>query len=96
MQLWSCNGTGAQPWARTGTDTLTALGKCLDAAGGATANRTKLQLWDCNGTGAQQWQPYNGGYRNTASGRCVDDPASSTTDGTQLQLWDCNATIAQK
>ncbi|WP_239070014.1 glycoside hydrolase family 16 protein [Cellulomonas chitinilytica] len=96
VQLWSCNGTGAQRWARTADNTLTALGKCLDAAGGGTANRTKLQLWDCNGTAAQQWQPHDGGYRNPVSGRCLDDPGASTTDGTQLQLWDCNSTNAQK
>ena len=31
----------------------TSLGKCLDIAGGGTANGTKVQLWDCNNTGAQ-------------------------------------------
>ncbi|MFE3184231.1 ricin-type beta-trefoil lectin domain protein [Streptomyces violascens] len=70
--------------------------KCLDTAGGATANGTKVQLWACHGGANQVWQPYNGGYRNPASGRCLDNPGSSTTDGTQLVLWDCNGGSNQK
>ena len=76
--------------------TLRALGKCLDATGGGTANGTKIEIWDCNGGGNQVWQAYNGGYRNPASGRCLDDPGLSTTDGTQLVLWDCNGGANQK
>ncbi|NUO58039.1 MAG: RICIN domain-containing protein, partial [Hamadaea sp.] len=30
-------------------------GLCLDAAGTATANGTKIQLWACTGGGNQQW-----------------------------------------
>ena len=95
VQLWDCNGTGAQSWSSAADGTLRALGKCLDATAGGTANGTKTQLYDCNGTGAQVWNAYNGGYRNPASGRCLDDPSSSTNNGTQLQLWDCNGTGAQ-
>ncbi|HEV8559630.1 MAG TPA: ricin-type beta-trefoil lectin domain protein, partial [Actinophytocola sp.] len=55
VQLWDCNGTGAQQWT-VGTDgAIRALGKCLDVTSGSTANGAKIQLWDCNGTGAQQW-----------------------------------------
>jgi hypothetical protein len=96
VQLWSCNGTGAQWWTATSASTLKIFGKCLDVSGGGTADGTPVQLWTCNGTGAQVWQPYNGGYRNPQSGRCLDDPGSSTADGTQLQVWDCNGTGAQQ
>lgn len=75
---------------------LRALGKCLDATGGGTANGTKIEMWDCNGGSNQQWQAYDGGYRNPVSGRCLDDPGASTTDGTQLVLWDCNGGANQK
>ena len=54
IQLYTCNGTAAQTWTRTG-QTLRALGKCLDVSGGGTADGTKIQLWTCNGTGAQNW-----------------------------------------
>src|SRR5882757_3185520 len=55
VQLWDCNGTGAQQW-NVGTDgTIRALGKCLDVTSAGTANGSTIQLYDCNGTAAQQW-----------------------------------------
>jgi hypothetical protein len=77
--------------------TLRVQGKCLDIAGGGTANGTKVQLYDCNSTGAQVWIPQsNGAYLNPASNRCLDIPNSSTAAGTQVQIWDCNGTGAQR
>ncbi|MFG1811587.1 ricin-type beta-trefoil lectin domain protein [Streptomyces sp. NPDC049040] len=96
VQIWGCNGTGAQSWSASADGTLRALGKCLDVTGAGTANGSKVEIWDCNGGANQQWQAYNGGYRNPASGRCLDDPGASTTDGTQLVLWDCNGGTNQK
>jgi hypothetical protein len=96
VQLWGCNGSGAQSWEAYPDGTLRALGKCLDATGNGTANGTKTELWTCGGTANQVWSSYNGGYRNPVSGRCLDDPNSSTTNGTQLQLWDCNGSAAQQ
>jgi beta-glucanase (GH16 family) len=53
VQIYTCNGTGAQQWTYvTAGTTLRVLGKCLDIPGGATASGTKLQIWDCNNTGA--------------------------------------------
>ncbi|MFD8071001.1 PA14 domain-containing protein, partial [Streptomyces parvulus] len=37
VQLWTCNGTGAQQWTRADDGTLRALGKCLDVSNGGTA-----------------------------------------------------------
>jgi hypothetical protein len=98
IQIWGCNGTGAQQWTFPGDGSVRALGKCLDVASGGTGNGTKIQLYDCNGTGAQQWTYVSASQalRNPQSGRCLDDPSASTTDGTQLQLWDCNASNAQR
>ena len=97
VQLYTCNGTGAQKWTwNTGDSTVRALGKCMDISGGGTANGTKVQLWTCNGTGAQVWQSRSdGSLFNPQSGRCLDDPAQNTTNGTQLQIYDCNGTVAQ-
>ena len=95
IQLWDCNGTGAQRWSRQG-NTLRALGKCMDVTSGGTANGTKVQLWDCNGTGAQLWQPQaNGTLRNPQSGKCLDDPGSNTANGTQLIIWSCHGAANQ-
>ncbi|WP_202233025.1 ricin-type beta-trefoil lectin domain protein [Actinacidiphila reveromycinica] len=98
VQLWGCNGTGAQKWTAVpgAGGTLRALGGCLDVSGSGTADGTLVQWWQCNGTGAQRWLPgANGSLVNPESGRCLDDPNASTADGTQLQIWDCNGTGAQ-
>jgi hypothetical protein len=99
VQLWSCNGSGAQGWtyAPGAGGTARALGKCLDVSNGGTANATKVQLWTCNGSGAQRWAAGpNSSLVNPQSGRCLDDPGSSTTDGARLQIYDCNGTAAQR
>ncbi len=89
VQLFTCNGTGAQSWTHSG-NTYQALGKCLDVNGAGTANGTKVQLWDCNGTGAQSWtHTASNQLVNTNSGRCLDATGVSSADGTPLQIWDC-------
>jgi hypothetical protein len=96
VQLFTCNGTGAQQWT-VGTDgTLTALGKCLDVAGGGTANGTKVQLFTCNGSAAQQWQTSGTELINPQSGRCLDATGVSSADGTPLQIWDCGGGTNQQ
>ncbi|WP_410813642.1 ricin-type beta-trefoil lectin domain protein, partial [Micromonospora sp. 067-2] len=86
IQLWTCNGTGAQNWSRVG-DTYRALGKCLDVDNGGTANGTKVQLWTCNGSGAQIWQPQaNGSILNPQSGKVLEAAGAGTANGTQIQL----------
>ncbi|MGZ2356049.1 ThuA domain-containing protein, partial [Streptomyces sp. 372A] len=50
VQLYDCNGSGAQRWTAGSDGTLRALGKCLDVAAAGTANGTKVQLYDCNGS----------------------------------------------
>ncbi len=43
IQLWDCNGTGAQNWTVGNSDSsIRALGKCLDVSSGGTANGTKI------------------------------------------------------
>ncbi|MFC4017748.1 ricin-type beta-trefoil lectin domain protein [Micromonospora sp. GCM10011542] len=86
IQLWTCNGSGAQSWSRVG-DTYRALGKCLDVSAGGTADGTKVQLWTCNGTGSQVWQPQaDGSIRNPQSGKVMEAAGAGTADGTQIQI----------
>ncbi|MGP3980452.1 RICIN domain-containing protein [Streptomyces sp. KR80] len=90
IQLWGCNGTGAQQWTVSG-QTLRAFGKCMDVTSGGTADGTMVQLWDCNGTGAQNWAAQaDGTLRNPQSGRCLDATGQSSADGTRLQIWSCH------
>jgi chitinase len=97
VQLYDCNGTGAQTWT-VGTDgTVRALGKCLDVNAAGTANGSLVQIYDCNGTGAQQWQGQtNGTLRNPVSNRCLDAQNNSSANGTRLQIWDCFAGANQR
>ncbi|TWE22072.1 glycoside hydrolase family 16 protein [Prauserella muralis] len=79
--------------SRTGQITGLA-GKCVDVAGGESANGTPVQLHDCNGTAAQQWTIGSDGTIQ-ALGKCLDVTGGSTADGAQVQLYECNGTGAQ-
>ncbi|WP_329416486.1 ricin-type beta-trefoil lectin domain protein [Streptomyces sp. NBC_00704] len=70
-------------------------GKCLDVAGGSSANGTAVQLYDCNGSPAQQWTAATDGTVR-ALGKCLDVTSGATADGTKTQLYDCNGTGAQQ
>jgi hypothetical protein len=97
IQLFDCNGTGAQQWTIAANGSIQALGKCLDVAAAGTANGTVTQLFDCNGTGAQQWTASaNGALVNPASGRCLDATGVSSANGTRLQIWDCSGGANQR
>jgi hypothetical protein len=96
IQIYTCNGTGAQQWTVEPDGTLRVLGGCMDVTQSGTTSGTLVQFYTCNGTGAQQWQAQaNGSLVNPESGLCLDDPNSSTTIGTQLQIYTCNGTGAQ-
>ncbi|WP_236655384.1 chitinase [Streptacidiphilus carbonis] len=90
VQLYDCNGTGAQSWTVASNGSLQALGKCMDVTAAGTADGTQIQLYDCNGTAAQQWQHQsNGELVNTGSGKCLDATGPSSANGTRLQIWTC-------
>jgi type 1 glutamine amidotransferase len=96
IQVYTCNGTGAQTWTVSGT-TLRALGKCMDVNGGATADGTRVQLWTCNGSGAQNWAGQaDGTVRNPQSGKCLTPTGGATADGTQLVISTCNGAATQR
>ncbi|MGW7260887.1 ricin-type beta-trefoil lectin domain protein [Streptomyces sp. NPDC054834] len=70
-------------------------GKCLDVAGGSSANGTAVQLYDCNGSTAQKWTVMSDGSVQ-ALGKCLDVTSASTADGAKVQLYDCNGSGAQQ
>ncbi|MEV4036806.1 ricin-type beta-trefoil lectin domain protein [Streptomyces umbrinus] len=70
-------------------------GKCLDVAGGSSANGTAVQLYDCNGSTAQNWTlAADGSVRSL--GKCLDVTGASVADGAKVQLYDCNGSGAQR
>ena len=95
-QLYTCNGTSAQKWARGTDNTLRSLGKCLDVKSASTANGARVQLFTCNGTAAQKWTASGGQLVNTGSGKCLDATGVKSTDGTPLQIWSCTGATNQK
>ncbi|SDZ24569.1 Type 1 glutamine amidotransferase (GATase1) [Micromonospora pattaloongensis] len=98
IQIYTCNGSGAQTWTVTsGGGPVRALGKCLDVSGGGSADGTKIQLWSCNGTGAQNWAAQaDGTLRNAQSGKCLDVSGNNSADGTVVHLWSCTGAANQK
>lgn len=96
VQVYTCNGTGAQQWTAQSDGSLQALGMCMDVDGGNTANGTTVDLYTCNNTGAQVWAPQpNGELANPQSGKCLEDNGSGGS-GTQLIIDDCNGAADQK
>jgi hypothetical protein len=88
VDIWTCNGTGAQAWTFT-NGALSVLGKCLDdvSQGGAGA---KLVIWTCNGHKAQTWSHNSKDeYVLKLNGLCLTDPSGSSTDGTQVLIRTC-------
>jgi hypothetical protein len=57
VQLYDCNGTGAQKWQARADGSLVnpQSGRCVDATGPSSANGTRLQIWDCTGGANQKW-----------------------------------------
>ncbi|MFB9511476.1 RICIN domain-containing protein, partial [Streptomyces aurantiacus] len=57
IQLWTCNGTGAQTWTpqADGTVRNPQSGKCLDASGGTWNDGTPVHLWTCHTNANQKW-----------------------------------------
>ncbi|ASW55394.1 glycoside hydrolase family 16 protein [Plantactinospora sp. KBS50] len=97
LQIYDCNGTGAQQWTIGSDGTVRALGKCMDARAAGTGNGTVIQLYTCNGTGAQKFAYSSAGdLVNIAANRCVDVVDNGTANGSRLQLWDCAGTPNQK
>jgi hypothetical protein len=92
IQLYTCNGGGAQQWTVSGQVIRNPQSnKCLDVSAAGTANGTKVQLWTCNGTAAQNWQAQaNGTVKNPNSNKCLDVSANSSADGQQIHIWDCH------
>jgi Ricin-type beta-trefoil lectin domain len=58
VQLWTCNGTGAQNWSAQpdGTVRNPQSGKCLDVSQNSSADGQQIHIWDCHTGANQQWR----------------------------------------
>ena len=84
VDLWACNGTGAQQWTAAG-NALKVKGKCLDNLNGTNGNGNEIVIWACNGSSAEVWvHQANNSYKNTATGKCLDNFRSGTANGNEI------------
>ncbi|MFI0720344.1 RICIN domain-containing protein [Streptomyces sp. NPDC021224] len=107
VQQYTCNGSGAQQWQFTATDSGyyrvgagSAANQVWDVTDVSTADSAKTQLWLYGGGANQQWLPVAEGggsfhFVNRNSGKCLDVPGASTADSVQLQQYTCNGSAAQ-
>ncbi|MET1073916.1 MAG: ricin-type beta-trefoil lectin domain protein [Umezawaea sp.] len=96
--LWDCNGGSNQTWTSTATNQLKVYDtKCLEAAGGGTADGTAVQINDCTGSAAQQWRVGSGGaVVGVGSGKCLDATGRGTANGTLFAISTCTGAGNQK
>jgi subtilisin family serine protease len=73
-----------------------AAGKCVNVAGGGTANSTPVQLSECTGTPAQEWHFTGTAMYNPRSGRCLQARDGDLTNSTPVQIFDCYTTLAER
>ncbi len=97
LQMWDCNGTGAQNWTFAADGTLRALGKCMDVAWGSHDDGAVIQLATCSGNPAQQFVlSAAGDLVNPQANKCVDVNAWGNANGTRLIQWTCTGGANQK
>jgi serine protease len=90
IDVWTCNGTGAQQWLTNSNGTLSVFGSCLSDRS-YTGASTKLVLWSCIGNKNEQWRHLsNGEYVLATNGLCLTDPSGSTVNGTQVEIRACH------
>lgn len=96
LQMWDCNGSGAQKWTFV-NGTLQAGGKCMDVAWASTANGAAIQLANCNGNAAQQFVLSGAGdLVSVLANKCVDIKDWNSASGARLHTWECSGNANQK
>lgn len=115
VQQWDCLGAKNQTWTITpagtfyGTRVYTVRaahsGKCLDVAGYATSDGSRVQQWDCHGGNNQLFVPVRVNGNEPAgvhelqalqSGKCLDVPASGQANGAGITIYTCTGTSNQR
>ncbi|WP_412543081.1 PKD domain-containing protein [Longispora sp. K20-0274] len=105
VDVYTCNGTGAQQWYFAPDGTIRTMGQtpmCL-SPGGSLLLGAKIGLHACAGDASQVWRavpspstPGRYSLYHPASGLCLDDTGYSTVNGTQFELWQCWDPAAQR
>jgi hypothetical protein len=89
IQLYECNGTGAQEWRYSEKQLVGPGNKCLAVHDDDQRAGTVVDLFACDGTSAQTWS-VKGTAVVSSGGLCLDVAGSDSANGTQIQVWTCN------
>ncbi|KAF9457289.1 G-X-X-X-Q-X-W domain-containing protein [Collybia nuda] len=93
VQIYDCNGSGAQNWiVNRGNTKVQVAGTnfCLDA-GSSPGNGVGMKIWTCySGLAAQAWY-YTDDNRIalTGQGQCLDLTGGNLSNGNRIQTWQC-------
>lgn len=92
LQLWGCNGSKAQLFARKG-QALQVMGHlCLEMKEGQSYSGGKVQLSECQeGAPNQAWESHGRQLRLKGSKVCLDVVNGLMNQGAALQVWACDA-----
>lgn len=94
VQIYDCNGTGAQDWVLDFANTtinLANTGFCLDAGDNLT-NGGGLQIWSCIEERPAQQFYYTEDLRIAVTdqeGQCIDLTDGILDNGSAMQTWKC-------
>lgn len=89
--------TGGETGTNVGTYLIRAKqsGRCVDVAGGSSADRANVIQWSCHSGNNQRWilnQMSDGHYqvKSKLSGKCLEVADSSSVNGANVQQLTCN------
>ncbi|KAL1663665.1 carbohydrate-binding module family 13 protein [Schizophyllum commune] len=93
VEIYDCNGTGAQKWVLSRGHTsvrLAGTNYCLDA-GTNIGNEVGMKIWQCYDGLAQQTWYYTDDNRIAVEnkGQCLDLTGGRLDNGNQVQTWTC-------
>ncbi|KAH9481422.1 hypothetical protein JR316_0005948 [Psilocybe cubensis] len=93
VQIYDCNGTGAQKFVFNNEATkiqVAGTNFCLDA-GTTPANGVGMKIWQCyDGLPAQRWyKSPNGQIILEGTAYCLDLTNGNLSNSNQLQIWQC-------
>lgn len=97
VQIWDCNGTGAQTWTGADDGTLQVQGRCLAPKYGSIQAGAAVVVVGCTGAASQRWTlRSNGNVAVRDSSVCLTNPNNSTQTGTTMRLAACQTVDSQR
>lgn len=91
IDVFTCNGTGAQSWTMATDGTLRVDGKCALIVGDDS-----VHIVSCDGRTTAQWRASNSTLINAANGKCLTDPSGGGRSGTPVVVSTCGGSASQR